>query len=168
VILPERIDDDFISLLRDKSKHFTQLSIGIHSNHIEEFDNEVEVAIKKIHSTDCQLLSQTVLLKGINDDEKVLTELFHQFIALKIRPYYLHHPDQVKGGMHFYLPIAEGRRIYSRLRKNLPGWAIPHYVLDIPGGEGKVQIFNPESLHFQGSLLNKSGQFIQLTEPVLH
>ncbi len=165
VILPERIDANFISILNKYSSKFTTLSIAIHTNHLDEFDQDVEEAIKNLNTTQTQLLSQTVLLKGVNNDEDSLLNLFQKLISLKIRPYYLHHPDQVSGGMHFYLPLNEGRKIYAKLRNKLPGWALPHYVIDIPGGEGKVQAFNPESKDYQGKLFNKSGELVSHTEP---
>jgi len=167
VILPSRIDDDFIRMINDYSTHFQTLSLAIHANHIEEFDEEVNLAINKMSQTRCQLLSQTVLLKGVNDNLNDLKNLMEHFISLKIRPYYLHHPDQVFGGMHFYLPLSRGRKVYSLLRKSLPGWAIPQYVVDIPGGEGKVSAFNPESFEFKGQLINKNGQFVEYKEPSL-
>jgi lysine 2,3-aminomutase len=81
---------------------------------------------------------------------------------LKINPYYLHHPDQVLGAMHFYLSLEEGRRIFAPLRDLLPGWATPQYVIDIPGGEGKSNAFNPEQFSFSGKLLNRRGEIIAL------
>jgi lysine 2,3-aminomutase len=91
----------------------------------------------------------------------------NKFIQLKIRPYYLHHPDQVFGGMHFYIPLSEGRKIYSQLRQILPGWGLPQYVIDIPGGHGKVQAYNPENTHYSGQLISKNGEIIHSKEPEL-
>lgn len=167
VILPERIDLDFLKILNQFSKSFSTLSIAIHSNHIKEFDEINSLAIKNLADTRVQLLGQTVLLKGINDSTNDLLDLMEKFIELKIRPYYLHHPDRVHGGMHFYLPLNKGRAIYQELRSLLPGWAIPQYVLDIPEGHGKTPIYNPESWDYQGKLLSKDGQFINLKEPDL-
>lgn len=157
VIMPERIDDGFLGLLNFYGAKFRTLSLAIHANHIDEFD---DVAVKKILSlskTPVQLLSQTVLLKGVNNSADELVQLINIFLELKIRPYYLHHPDQVKGGLHFYLSLKDGRRIYAQLRDQLPGWAIPHYVIDIPQGPGKVNAFNPENYEFSGQLIGKNG-----------
>ena len=111
------------------------------------------------------LLAQTVLLKGVNDSHSALKTLFSKLIDLGIRPYYLHHPDQAKGTAHFYLKLEQGRHIYSQLRDHLPGWAIPSYIIDIPGGEGKVSAFNPETYQFSGSLINRKGEVVKnLTE----
>jgi len=165
VIIPSRIDDEFLRVIDFYAAHFQTISLAIHANHLEEFDDDVNLAINKISQTKCQLLSQTVLLNDINDNLTDLKNLMEHFISLKIRPYYLHHPDQVFGGMHFYLPLSKGRKIYSLLRKSLPGWAIPQYVVDIPGGEGKVSAFNPESFEFGGQLINKNGDFVKYNEP---
>jgi lysine 2,3-aminomutase len=167
IILPERIDTGFIDIMSHFSKRFTTLSIAIHSNHLNEFDEINSSAIKILAKTDVQLLGQTVLLRGVNDSEKALIELFEKFIEIKIRPYYLHHPDRVQGGMHFYLPIAQGRELYQGLRQKLPGWALPQYVIDIPEGLGKTQVYNPEDYHFSGKLISKDGKSVQLREPDL-
>lgn len=167
VIMPERIDSGLLRILENFSTKFRTMTIGIHANHTEEFDPEAEAAIRKLGSLNIQLLSQTVLLNGVNDNVLTLLDLFEKFIDLKVRPYYLHHPDRVKGGMHFYLSLEKGREVYGQLRDKLPGWALPHYVIDIPGGHGKVSAFNPESTTFSGQLISKSGLKIPLQEPDL-
>lgn len=167
VIMPSRIDDGFVHLIDKYSKKIRTLSIAIHANHLSEFDNLADVAIKKLKHSSAQILSQTVLLKGVNDSVESLILLMEKFIELGIRPYYLHHPDRVKGGMHFYTSLQKGREIYQALRNALPGWAIPHYVIDIPGGHGKVSAFNPESTTFSGQLLGKNGEIVSLQEPDL-
>jgi lysine 2,3-aminomutase len=165
VILPERMDDGLYSLFNDFSKKFRTMSLAIHANHVDEFD---ELSVKKIlefSKLDIQLLSQTVLLKGVNDKLEDLYQLINLFLELKIRPYYLHHPDQVKGGLHFYLTLEEGRSLYGQLRSKLPGWAIPQYIIDIPGGFGKVGAYNPETTTFSGQLLGQNGQSVTIIEP---
>lgn len=157
VILPERIDEGFIQLLNNYSEVFRTVSIAIHCNHVDEIDEAAELAIRKLSFSQAQLLSQTVMLKGVNDDTEVLLGLFNKFLDLKIRPYYLHHPDEVKGGMHFSLSIQTGRKIYQGLRKSLPGWALPLYVIDLPGGHGKISAFNPETEDFSGTFLTMNG-----------
>ena len=165
IILPSRITQNFCNLIKKARNHFKKVSIALHSNHREEIDHEVEKAILKLKETKATLLSQTVLLKGVNDNVKALKNLFLKLAELDIQPYYLHHPDLVKGAMHFYLSIEEGRKIYAKLRNIIPGWAIPQYVVDIPGGEGKISAFNPEKYEFSGQLINKKGKPIKyLTE----
>jgi lysine 2,3-aminomutase len=165
VILPQRIDQGFKDILTHYSRKFRTLSVAIHANHVDEFDLESMEKIRELSQLNIQLLSQSVLLKEVNNSLHSLLELYNLFIALKVRPYYLHHPDQVKGGLHFYVGLEEGRRLYSQLRNNLPGWALPHYVIDIPGGAGKVGAFNPETFHFQGQLIGRDGQIVSIQEP---
>lgn len=165
VILPSRLDGEFSTLLRWASANFRTVTLAIHANHISEFDEENKKAILNLNGTGVQLLSQTVLLKGINDHTQDLVDLYDLFLELKVRPYYLHHPDQVRGGLHFYLPLEKGRKIYQTLRDRLPGWALPHYVIDIPQGQGKVSAFNPEGTTFSGRLISRSGLLVELQEP---
>lgn len=163
VILPNRITPDFVQMLRGFKSHFRTISIAVHCNHSQELDENNREAIKRLK--DFNLLSQTVLLKGVNDSGQDLLNLINDFLDLGIRPYYLHHPDQVKGGLHFYLPLKEGRRLYHSLRMHLPGWALPHYILDIPEGHGKVFAANPETLEYTGQLMALNGDIISSPEP---
>jgi lysine 2,3-aminomutase len=158
VILPNRFDQKLLDTLKKHRSNFDQISIAIHTNHVYEIDLDIEKTIKKLGSLGVTLLSQTVLLKGINDSPETLKELFIKLTNLNIKSYYLHHPDQVKGGMHFHLSLEEGREIYLKLRDLLPGWAIPQYVIESPGGGGKVPAFNPETLTFSGKIMGKSGE----------
>jgi lysine 2,3-aminomutase len=167
VILPSRLDDGFKNLLQDYARKFRTISLAIHANHVDEFDQESIQKIRELSKLNIQLLSQTVLLKDVNNSLNTLLELFNLFISLKVRPYYLHHPDQVKGGLHFYLSLEEGRKLYAQLRALLPGWAIPQYVIDIPGGSGKVGAFNPETTHFSGQLIAVNGDKVMVQEPDL-
>lgn len=167
VILPERLDQGLQQMLQTFAKKFRTLSLAIHANHADEFDQLACQKILELSRLDIQLLSQTVLLKGVNDSPEALLELINMFLELKVRPYYLHHPDQVKGGLHFYLPLEQGRLIYSQLRNHLPGWALPQYVIDIPGGAGKVGAFNPESITFSGQLIGREGLMTRVQEPDL-
>jgi lysine 2,3-aminomutase len=86
------------------------------------------------------MVSQSVLLKGVNDDADVLAALMRRFVEFRVKPYYLHHPDLAPGTGHFRLSIAEGRRVVSELRGKVSGLCLPHYILDIPGGHGKVSL----------------------------
>ena len=163
VIIPQRITDELVATLKKYTPHFRTLSIAIHCNHPQEIDEDIKHAVAKLKSFN--LLSQTVLLKEVNDSPEVLLELFNRFLDLGIRPYYLHHPDQVKGGLHFYLPLKVGRQLYHSLRNHLPGWALPHYIIDIPQGHGKISALNPESLEYSGKLLTLTGDIITSHEP---
>ena len=133
---PARITDDMASALtRDKA-----LTIILHINHVQEITPEVITAIKKLQKTGAMLLAQSVLLKDINDDAQTLETLFRKLISLKIKPYMLHHLDPAPGTQHFRVPISKGQNIMRTLRGNLSGIALPEYMLDIPGGHGKVPL----------------------------
>ena len=163
-ILPTRIDSKLVDILSKYSNIFSKLQVVIHTNHQNEFCKKVETSIDKLYQSRITLLSQTVLLKGINDTPEDQKNLIEKLIKNNITPYYLHHPDQVKGAMNFYLTIEEGRKIYSKLRKEVSGWALPNYVIDVPNGEGKVNAFNPETYSFSGQFLNKDGQNVSYSQ----
>jgi lysine 2,3-aminomutase len=165
VIFPERIDAGILSVLKRATKKFRTVSLAIHANHVDEFDIESRAAIQDLSETGVQLLSQTVLLNGVNDSSLDLHSLMNLFIEMRVRPYYLHHPDQVKGGMHFYVSLEKGRSLFHDLRKNLPGWALPVYILDLPGGDGKTPAYNPETHHFSGQFYSLQGEIVPFQEP---
>lgn len=163
VILPSRLTDDFKSVLESFAERFKFLMV-VHTNHVSEWTPEAVESVKKFTPRGLTWLSQSVLLKDINDDQQELCKLFRFLASLNVRPYYLHHPDQVRGGMHFWLSLKEGRKIWATLRDRLPGWMLPEYVIDIPQGHGKVQAFNPESLDFSGTLLSRKGLPVTLSD----
>jgi len=143
-ILPQRFDNSLIRILSKFSDRFQKLLIAFHINHVDELSDEFRKVCLELKKQNIELLSQTVLLKGVNDESETLKTLFEKLDHFQIRPYYLHHPDLVKGAMHFYLSLERGRQIYLELRKKLSGWNIPHYMLDVPQGHGKVWAFDPE------------------------
>jgi lysine 2,3-aminomutase len=165
IVIAERIDKGLIELLQYFETKFESLSLAIHVNHPTELDEHVCSYLKLLSQTNCQLLSQTVLLKHVNDQADVLITLFKKLNQLKIRPYYLHHPDQVLGAMHFYLSLEEGRKIYLNFKNKLPGWMVPHYVVDSPLGAGKTLAYNSESLTFSGQLIDKNGHLVSHPNP---
>ena len=115
---------------------YDQFTIVTHINHVSEFDREVEEAFLKLKNF--HHLTQSVLLKGINDNPISLKKLFLKISSCNARAYYLHHPDKVRGGMHFYLSTEEGYSIFNKLRDITPGWAIPTYIIDNPKGKRPV------------------------------
>lgn len=157
IIIPSRVTQRLTGLLVEYKRKFNKLVLVIHTNHKEELDDEVAASLIKLKKTGIELLSQSVLLKNVNDDTESLVNLFTHLSDLGVRPYYLHHPDRVKGAMCFYLSLTEGRLLYHSLRDKLSGWMIPQYVIDIPGGAGKVPAFNPETFDFSGNLIAKDG-----------
>lgn len=134
---PERIDDEFLQLAQALEK---PLYIILHINHAQEIDDVIASTFKKMNRAGIVLLSQSVLLKGINDNANALEDLFRTLIANRVKPYYLHHPDKAPGTSHFRVSIREGQALMKALRGRLSGIALPTYVLDIPGGFGKMPI----------------------------
>jgi lysine 2,3-aminomutase len=121
-------------------KEYAPLWIVIHINHPREISSEFLEVIKRIRESGNMLISQTVLLRNINDCPHVLSKLFHMLVAAGVKPYYLFQLDEVRGVSHFKVRLERGVEIMRTLRKNASGLAMPQYVLDIPGGLGKVPL----------------------------
>jgi lysine 2,3-aminomutase len=133
---PARITDALADALE------TQKSIWIvlHVNHPRELTSEAIAAIRRIQARALPVLGQSVLLRGVNDDAATLEALFRAMLAARVKPYYLHQLDPAPGTARFHVPIDQGRRLLAQLRGRVTGLAWPTYVLDIPGGHGKVPI----------------------------
>ncbi len=114
--------------------------VAVHCNHANELDPVACAALARLHGAGFPLLSQTVLLRGVNDDAAVLAALFRKLVRHFVRPYYLHHPDLAPGTARFQVSVARGQALMRALRGALSGLCLPTYVLDIPGGHGKVPI----------------------------
>ena len=114
------------------------LYLVIHCNHVDEITPQWKSFAHSAHQQGIILLSQSVLLAGINDSVEALEGLFRELVRNRVCPYYLHHPDQVTGTDHFRVPLEKGRALFIQLRGRLSGVAIPRYMLDNPGGKGKV------------------------------
>lgn len=134
---PEAISDDLIAALKRTSK---TVYVALHANHVRELTPAARAACARIIDAGIPMLSQTVLLKGINDDPVTLAELMRAFVEMRIRPYYLHHHDLAPGTSHLRTSLAEGQTIMRALRGDLSGLAQPTYILDIPGGHGKAPV----------------------------
>jgi lysine 2,3-aminomutase len=93
-----------------------------------------------LRASGVQLLAQSVLLKGVNDSSELLEQLFRTLSERGLRPYYLHHPDPTRGAMHFCLSESAGKALFEPLRRRLPGWMLPHYVMETPQGGGKTLV----------------------------
>ena len=138
-ILPERFFSKKLSaLFMAMAKRFDLVTLTIHINHLQEIDGEVEKCLSNFRTLPLRVMAQSVLLRGINDDSNALQELFLKLAQLGVTPHYLHHPDRVRGGGHFYLPLSRGRKIYTELKKKLLAQVLPHYVVELPDGDGKV------------------------------
>ena len=136
LVSPEKVNTELLNSLKtDKA-----LFVVLHCNSHEEIHDEVSDAFKKFVMHGIPLLSQSVLLKGINDDADLLEQLFRKLVENRVKPYYLHHADRAEGTSHFRTSIAEGREYMEELRGSVSGICLPQYVLDIPEGKGKVPI----------------------------
>ncbi|MHA6757964.1 lysine-2,3-aminomutase-like protein [Streptacidiphilus sp. PAMC 29251] len=118
----------------------TPVWIVVHCNHTQEIGDDAAIALRSLVDRGFPLLSQTVLLKGVNDSAAVLEELFRTLVRHRVKPYYLHHGDLAQGTSHFRTDITVGQDIIADLRGSVSGICQPTYVLDIPGGHGKVPI----------------------------
>ncbi len=137
---PHKITNQLINTLKSIKK---PINIVLHINHISEIDENVKKAISELKNVG-NLFSQTVLLKGINDNAHILAETFNCLFGLSIKPYYLHHTDLARGTSHFAVPLAHGMEIYEEISKTLSGLALPNYVLDMPDGSGKIRLCRPK------------------------
>jgi lysine 2,3-aminomutase len=126
--------------------------MSLHFTHPTELTTEVTEACTRLADAGIPLGSQTVLLKGVNDDAETLAALMRAFVEARVKPYYLHHLDLAPGTSHFRTTIAEGQALMRALRGRLSGIAQPTYVLDIPGGHGKVPV-GPGYLDEDGRLV---------------
>ncbi len=136
VTLPQRITPDLICLL----KKFSPLWISIHFNHPREISKRCKAACDILADAGIPLGSQTVLLKGVNDRPYVMKKLMHELLKVRVRPYYIYQCDPVKGTAHFRTPVAVGINIIDKLRGFTSGYAVPTYVVDAPGGGGKIPV----------------------------
>jgi lysine 2,3-aminomutase len=114
--------------------------VVIHANHPRELTDPVRQSVGRLVRAGIPVLSQSVLLRGVNDDPAILEALFRGLVAMRVKPYYLHHPDLARGTGHFRVGIDQGQRLVGALRGRVSGLCQPAYVLDIPGGYGKVPI----------------------------
>lgn len=141
VFMPQRITDDLCELLQ----RFHPLWLNIHVNHPNEITAELAEACDKLSRAGIPLGNQSVLLAGINDDAHIQRKLVHDLVRIRVRPYYLYQCDLVQGAGHFRTPVGKGIEIIESLRGHTSGFAVPTYVVDAPGGGGKIPL-NPNYL----------------------
>jgi lysine 2,3-aminomutase len=141
--------------------------VVIHANHPRELTTQAREAVVKLSRAGIPLLSQTVLLRGVNDDAAVLEALFRGLVAMRVKPYYLHHADLARGTAHFRTGIESGQRLVRSLRGRVSGLCQPTYVLDIPSGYGKVPIgpCAATPLGSSGEWIIEDGAGVQHTYP---
>lgn len=136
VTLPQRVTGKLIRML----KRYSPLWMSIHFNHPVEITPAVAHACNMIADAGIPMGSQTVLLKGINDDPRVMKQLMHELLKLRVRPYYIYQCDPILGSRHFRTSIFTGQKIMEQLRGHTTGYAVPTYVVDGPGGGGKIPL----------------------------
>ncbi len=137
VVDPGRVSVAFVDAITATSK---AVWVAIHANHPRELSEGAHAAIARLRKAGVALVSQSVLLKGVNDDPDVLAALMEGFIALGVKPYYLHQADLAPGTSHLRTTIAEGQALMKALQARVSGLAMPTYILDIPGGVSKAPL----------------------------
>lgn len=134
--LPEKVTEELAAVLA----RYHPIYVNVHFNHPWEITPESRRACVLLANAGIPLGSQTVLLRGVNDHVEVLAELFQKLLSLRVRPYYLMQMDLTQSAAHFRTPLSKGLEIVGSLRNHVSGMAIPHFVIDLPGGRGKVSL----------------------------
>ncbi len=142
IAAPQRVTRWLARALRLDAK---TVVVAVHANHPRELTSDAKAACRRLAEEGIMLVSQSVLLKGVNDDAGTLEALMRGLLEARIKPYYLHHGDLAPGTRHWRVPIERGQELMRLLRRRLSGLAMPTYVLDVPGGVGKVPV-GPQSL----------------------
>ena len=135
-VLPQRITPDLCKMLRK----YHPIYVNTHFNHPWEITEESKKACEMLVDAGCPVGCQTVLLKGVNDDPEVMKDLMKKLLAIRVRPYYIYQADLTKGANHFRTPIDVGLEIMDNLRGHISGLAVPQFVIDAPGGGGKIPL----------------------------
>lgn len=141
VFLPQRITPELCEIF----KKYGPIWMSIHVNHPKEATQELKDACERLAFAGVPLGNQSVLLKGVNDDPEVMKALVHRLLRMRVRPYYIYQMDLITGGSHFKVDVRKGIEIIKALRGHTTGYAVPQYVIDAPGGGGKVPV-NPDYL----------------------
>ena len=166
IFLPQRITPDLCRMLQ---KH-NPLWISIHTNHPRELTTEVRDALSLLANHGVPLGNQSVLLRGVNDNSDVMKSLVHKLLMCRVRPYYLYQCDLIQGSSHLRASVAEGIEIIEQLRGHTTGYAIPQFVIDAPGGGGKVPV-NPDYVVQRDEqrvlIRNYEGKTFEYPEPAL-
>lgn len=142
-VLPHRITPKLCEMI----KKYHPVYINTHFNHPWEITPESTKACGMLADAGCPVQNQAVLMKGVNDDADVMKELFTKLLKIRVKPYYLYMADETKGANHFRTSLDKGLEIMFKLRGNTSGLAIPHFVIDAPGGGGKIPVLPQYVLH---------------------
>lgn len=158
---PARISDEMVAALRVEG---ATTWVAVHANHARELTGDVRAACARIVDAGIPMVSQSVLLRGVNDDAATLGDLLRAFVECRIKPYYLHQGDLAPGTSHLRATLAEGQQLMRALRGRVSGLCQPEYVLDIPGGYGKAPV-GPNYLEPE-STVSRPNSFVVQGEPV--
>ena len=139
IFLPQRITSELCQMLQK----YHPLFMSVHTNHPRELTTEVRAGLERLANHGIPLGNQSVLLRGVNDDPEVMKSLVHKLLMCRVRPYYLYQCDLIKGSSHLRTSVQKGLEIIESLRGHTTGYAVPQFVIDAPGGGGKVPV-NPE------------------------
>ncbi|WLT31146.1 lysine 2,3-aminomutase [Geothrix sp. PMB-07] len=165
VVMPQRVTDSLVGML----KKYHPIFVNTHFNHAKEITAEAREACAKLADAGIQLGNQSVLLRGINDQTEVMKQLLHKLLTIRVRPYYIYQCDLSLGISHFRTTVRKGIEIIEGLRGHTTGLAVPTFVVDAPGGGGKIPVM-PSYLITQGEnkvvLRNYEGVITTYTEPV--
>lgn len=143
-VLPQRITPKLVEML----KKYHPIYVNTHFNHPWEITPESSKACEMLADAGCPVGNQMVLMKDVNDDAAVVKELMQKLLKIRVRPYYIYMADQTKGTHHFRTSIAKGLEIIEKLRGWTSGLAVPHFVIDAPGGGGKIPLIPNYVLHY--------------------
>ena len=163
--LPQRVTPELCDIL----KKYHPLYFNMHFNHPDEITPEVEEACNMLADTGIPLGSQTVLLKGVNDDTGVMKELMHKLLMIRIKPYYIYQADMAMGTDHFRTDVQKGLNLISDLQGHTSGMGVPYFVIDAPGGGGKVRLLpNTVIEHNEKEVIikNYEGKVFRYPQPV--
>ncbi|MAT59564.1 MAG: lysine 2,3-aminomutase [Ignavibacteriae bacterium] len=142
-VLPQRITPNLVDML----KKYHPIYINTHFNHPWEITPESTKACTMLADAGCPVQNQAVLMKGVNDNAEILKELFQKLLKIRVKPYYLFMADETKGASHFRTSVEKGLEVIDKLRGHTSGLAIPHFVIDAPGGGGKIPLLPKYVLH---------------------
>ena len=166
IFLPQRITPELCEMLQK----YHPLFLSVHVNHPRELTIEVKEGLERLANHGVPMGNQSVFLRGVNDDVETMKSLVHKLLMCRVRPYYLYQLDLIQGSSHLQAPVAKGIEIIEGLRGHTTGYAIPQFVIDAPGGGGKVPV-NPDYVLQQNServvIRNFEGKTFEYPEPAV-